>query len=244
MIQRNQIELIIVPGHGICRAGKTHPEIAPLDSSWVGIFPGEGPFYIEHIKSGVIVAAKRQSGLLVFSGGQTRERAGRRSEAESYWEIAEANGWWEFQNVKERTIKEEYARDSFENLVFSIALFKRETEHWPNKITVVGWQFKKERYDLHRQAIKWPKKEFKYVGVNNPVGEALHKALEGEKRKVESVKRDKFLVGSQWVSQRELRNPFHQQNPYRGIDAKLDSLFDSLNRHTFENKLPWVAGDE
>lgn len=214
MVVRKESELIIVAGHGVCRKECTSPHIAPLDSSWVGIFPGEGPFYIEHSKAGVALAAKIPNALLAFSGGQTREDAGRRSEAESYWEVADTAGWWGFPNVRERALKEEYARDSFENLLFGIALFKRETGQWPITVTVVSWRFKKKRYDLHRQALKWPKQKFAYLGPNDPVGEQLQKALAGEKAKLESVSRDLFLMGRQWVAQREQRNPFHRQHPY------------------------------
>lgn len=157
MAVRKETDLIIVPCHGVCKKDCTSPVIAPLDSSWVGIFPGEGPFYIEHAKVGVALAADNSRALLVFSGGQTREDAGRRSEAESYWEISDAAGWWGFSGVEQRAVKEEYARDSLENLLFGIALFKRETGQWPVKVTVVGWQFKEQRYNLHRQALKWPK---------------------------------------------------------------------------------------
>ncbi len=240
MAVRKETELIIVAGHGVCKKDCTSPHIAPLDSSWVGIFAGEGPFYIEHSKAGVTLAAEIPNALLAFSGGQTREDAGRRSEAESYWEIADADGWWGFTNVRDRAVKEEYARDSFENLLFGIALFKQETRRWPDKVTIVSWRFKERRYDLHRQALKWPKQKFAYVGVNDPVGEELPKALEGEKAKVESVSHDLFLIGPKWVAQREQRNPFHRQHPYREVSSVLARLFDFLDRSTFTGDLPWL----
>ncbi|MBN1491925.1 MAG: YdcF family protein [Phycisphaerae bacterium] len=235
-----QKDLIIVPGHGVCKAGLTTPNMALLDSSWVGIFPGEGPFYVAHAERGVRLAAEKASALLVFSGGQTREDAGPRSEAEGYLEIAKDAGWWDCIAVKDRAVKEEYARDSFENLLFGLALFRQHTGNWPNMVTVCGWKFKEKRYSLHRQALKWPKKQFRYFGVNDPTGDELPKALAGEKAKVESVSRDLFLVGSEWVAQRELRDPFHRMHPYRGIDRDLDGLFDFLDRNTFTGKLPWL----
>lgn len=219
---------------------KTAPGIASLDTSWKGIFPGEGPSYIEHAHQGVLHAANNPNALLVFSGGQTREAAGKRSEAESYWAIANDADWWETAQVRGQAHKEEYARDSFENLLFSLAVFKRETTKWPDKVTVCGWKFKEKRYDLHRQALKWPKKTFTYIGVNDPVAEALPKALAGEQDKIQSVNRDLFLVGPEWVAQREQRNPFHRQHPYRGIDASLDPFLDFLDRNTFTGALPWL----
>jgi hypothetical protein len=240
MAVRNESHLIIVPGHGVCKKDYTGPTVAPRDSSWVGIFPGEGPFYIAHAEQGVRLAVNDLTALLVFSGGQTREDAGRRSEAESYWEIASQSREWNWPAVQDRAFREDYARDSLENLLFAIAVFKQETGGWPTMITVCGWKFKEKRYSLHRQAIKWPKQKFVYIGVNDPAGDALAKAQAGEKAKVESVTRDLFLVGSEWVAQREQRDPFHRCHPYRGVDRDLDAFFDFLDRNTFTGRLPWV----
>ena len=240
MAMRKESYLIIVPGHGVCKKDCTTPDVAPLDSSWVGIFPGDGRFLVEHARAGVVLAAENPRALLVFSGGCTREDAGRRSEAESYWEIADAAGWWGSHGVKDRAFKEAYARDSFENLLFGLALFKQQTGDWPKSVSVCGWKFKEERYCLHRQALKWPKQKFNYIGVNDPAGDELPKALAGEKAKVEAVRSDLFLVGPAWVAQRELRNPFHRRHPYRGIDPDIDALCDFLDRNTFTGGLPWV----
>jgi len=38
MVTRDESDLIIVPGHGVCMEGFTAPDVALLDSSWVGIF--------------------------------------------------------------------------------------------------------------------------------------------------------------------------------------------------------------
>jgi len=240
MVERVESEMVIVPGHGVCKPGCTSPSVADLDSSWVGIFPGEGPFYIEHARKAVAIAATSERCVPVFSGGQTREDAGRRSEAESYWEICAEAGWWGSPGLEARALKEEYARDSFENLLFSIALFRREARTWPAKITVVGWRFKEKRYQLHRQALKWPESRFAYVGVNDPAGEELKKALAGEKAKTDSVSRDLLLSGPEWRSQRETRDPFQRRHPYRGIDSNLDSLFDYLEAEAYRGTIPWV----
>ena len=57
MAADEHLHLIIVPGHGVCKAGFNTPELSLLDSSWVGIFPGEGPLYVEHAREGVRRAA-------------------------------------------------------------------------------------------------------------------------------------------------------------------------------------------
>ncbi|MFC1585714.1 ElyC/SanA/YdcF family protein [Fibrobacterota bacterium] len=212
--------LILVPGHGVC----VDPGRPADDHSWAGNFPGEGSLYLEHIREGIKRAAEDTTALLVFSGGQTREEAGPRSEAQSYRDIAEHALWWGHESVSTRVKKEEYARDSFENLLFSLALFRRECGAWPHAVTVVGWKFKQERYGLHKRAIRLAPDNFLYAGINNPVGAALAEAEKGEKEKVKFVKKDMFLKGSEWASQRRTRDPFNRKHIYYGIDEELDEI--------------------
>ena len=44
-----------------------------------------------------------------------------------------------------RIATEEYALDSYENLLFSVARFKEVTGVWPGRITVVGYGMKRRR---------------------------------------------------------------------------------------------------
>lgn len=66
-----------------------------------------------------------------------------------------------------RVTTEDHALDSFQNLLFSIARFHEYTGNYPTKITVVGYEFKRARFDdLHRAALRWPKENFEYIGVD------------------------------------------------------------------------------
>lgn len=56
--------------------------------------PGQAATFVAHIKEGVDVAGKDGSALLLFSGGETRKDAGPRSEAQSYWAVAETKDWF------------------------------------------------------------------------------------------------------------------------------------------------------
>lgn len=130
---------------------------------YVGGCPGEGRFYREHAEAGVRRAAERNA-LLLFSGGATRAEAGGRTEALSYRDCACGAGWWGHADVEARAFTEDYARDSFENLLFSLFRFQQLTGRWPNHVTALGWQFKARRFHLHRQAIAWPAERFSYYG--------------------------------------------------------------------------------
>ncbi len=64
------------------------------------------------------------------------------------------------------TVLQEHARDSFENLLFSLCRFYELTGHYPDDVVVIGYDFKHERFsDLHRAALRWPDQHFKFVGT-------------------------------------------------------------------------------
>lgn len=87
---------------------------------------GQHHQFIEHMKIASQIASSDPSSLVIFSGGQTREVAGPRSESFSYWLIAKANNWFGYK-VSPRAITEDFAKDSYENLLFSICRFKQFT---------------------------------------------------------------------------------------------------------------------
>jgi hypothetical protein len=112
------------------------------------------------------------SSLLIFSGGITRPDHPVQSEGQSYLNLALQRN---LLGTPVRAFTEDYALDSFQNLLFSIARYHElalasgvsSQKAWPEKITVVGFEMKKRRFtELHRQAIRWPQSRFEYVGVD------------------------------------------------------------------------------
>ena len=82
-------------------------------------------------------------------------QAGSRSEALSYWEVAESEGWFGHPWARARAYLEEQARDSFENVLVSICRFKELSD--PTQTTVVSVDFKRRRFqNLHRKALRFP----------------------------------------------------------------------------------------
>ena len=70
-----------------------------------------------HIRAGIILANKDPEALLVFSGGETRAVTGPLTEGGSYFHVADAMNLWPPEStVRSRTVTEEFATDSFENL--------------------------------------------------------------------------------------------------------------------------------
>jgi len=233
--------LILVAGHAVY-IGDNFEDPSSDDNWFLQSFQlGEPPFYIEHIKYGVDRASSESRALLVFSGGQTRFEAGPRSEAQSYWMIADHFSWWHRPSVRLRATTEEFARDSFENLLFSICRFKECTGHYPEFIEVVSWAFKHERFELHRNAIKWPANCYKFHGVNNPVD--LDGAMKGEAKAVAAFKEDPYGTEGQLAKKRTERNPFNRWPPY---SVSCQELVNLLNHKTadgkeFRGKLPWTS---
>ena len=85
-----------------CIIGNSHSQLCSV-SKTVEQVPGQAHSFVEHIQEGVAQAEADTTALLLFSGGQTRKEAGPRSEAEGYWLVAEAAGWWGHTHIRERT---------------------------------------------------------------------------------------------------------------------------------------------
>jgi hypothetical protein len=176
--------LIMVPGHAVYVGSELgHSRVT---AHWRGTFEGyqdndEAILYTEHIRTGVLIAARgeKPKSLLLFSGGETRWGAGPYSEAQSYWFLANQNAWFGHPEVEKRATTEEFARDSFENLLFSLHRFYQLTRNPPALVVVCGFSFKQKRYELHWETIENARSDprinlpslsakFKYVGVNDP----------------------------------------------------------------------------
>lgn len=88
--------LVMVAGHSVYTS--SHCGKVDNENSWFlesyQKHPGQAATFLAHIRKGVEVAAKDNRALLLFSGGETRKDAGPRSEAQSYWLVAESKGWF------------------------------------------------------------------------------------------------------------------------------------------------------
>jgi hypothetical protein len=82
----------------------------------------EGPLYPDHVRRGVELAATQTDSLLLFAGGQTDASAGPRSEGQGYRLAAEHHEWFGYSEVRQRAGTEEFSLDSFQNLLYGIAV--------------------------------------------------------------------------------------------------------------------------
>ena len=202
---------IIVAGHAIARDLNR----LETDDGWylLDFQRGEPRKYIGHIERAVQEAAADPDSTLIFSGGPTRIEAGPRTEALSYWLVAEHYGWFGHLQVRSRAYLEDFARDSFENLLFGICRAQEITGQAPRKVTVVSWEFKRQRFEeLHREAIGWPRERFRYVGANDP--DRIDQALAAESSARAKYIADPYSLGPEFQAKQRERNPFRRQHGY------------------------------
>jgi hypothetical protein len=229
------VHAIIVAGHAVLVRFKN----LTSDSSWslLGFQRGEPPFYIEHVRTAVELAEDDPKALLIFSGGPTRADAGPRSEAHSYYYVAGHYGWFGHRSVAARTVIEDFARDSFENLLFGVCRFKEYAGRYPERVSVVSWAFKEQRFGLHRDAIGFPEERFRYVGPNNP--RDLGQALASERNAIGAYTRDPYSSSPGFQVKRQDRNPFHRQNGYAISCPELSELLRHQGPELYRGPLPW-----
>lgn len=242
-------DLIVVAGHAVRKTRKVvNPE---SDREWylLDYQKGEPPFYIEHIRRGIVFATHNQRALLIFSGGKTRPKVNR-SEAESYLHVAEHYRWWlghlraakrRELDIPGRTVPEERARDSFENLLFGICKFQQVAGKYPHTITVVSWAFKQARFDWHRQVIRFPSNRFRFEPFNDPID--ITGAKNGEARAFSDWAASWYGETGRLKKLRKARTDPDWVNPYTTC-PDLTDFFNFIRkpeneRVPYPNRLPW-----
>ena len=227
---------IVVAGHAVLK----HFRDPLLDENWslLDFQKGEGPCYAGHVRCGVETAAADPRSLLLFAGTQSRAEAGPRSEAQSCLWIAQHYEWFGAPEVAARAVTEEFSRDSFENLLFGICRFKEFTGAYPSRVSFVSWNFKEGRIELHREAIRWPKERFRYVGANNPP--EIAQALAAEASTRASYIADPYSGTPALRAKRDSRNLFRLQHGYFTSCPELAGLFRHTGPQLYEGDLPWT----
>ena len=198
---------------------------------------GEGPFYLDHARRGVELAAADARSLLIFAGGQSDPAAGPRSEAQGYWLACDHHGWFGRPEVRARATTEEFSLDSLQNLLFSLCRFHECQGAYPDTVTAVGWEFKTARFDLHRQAIRFPAARYRYVGVGCPDDPANYLPFETARR--ELFVHDPYGAGPDPAAKRESRNPFHRCHGYRSSCPEVAGLLEHRGPELYAGPLPW-----
>lgn len=247
----NTRHLIMVAGHSVTISGHlgdaNHDE---KDWFLLDYQKGKGlpETIVGHIQKGIEEADKDVDSLLIFSGGETRAITGPLTEGASYFRVADAMHLWPHEStstVRARTTTEEYATDSFENLMFSICRFKEVTGSYPTKITVISFTFKQTRFQtLHAPALRWPAQQFKYIGVDPPAstGFDLDFATQGEQQNAaKPFEKDPYGCHTPILQEkRKSRNPFSRTPPYVLTCPEMKDLLTYCGPELYPpHQLPW-----
>jgi len=137
--------IIIVPCHAVYLPGGDWKEAAQwaLQSFQIG----EQTAFKQHLEKAVELAVQDCSSLLVISEGRPEKRcrltctqfsdemqAGPLAESTSYFLLGKQLGL--FKELEGRVLTETFARDSIENMAFSLVRFEQFTSPSPSKVTV------------------------------------------------------------------------------------------------------------
>lgn len=232
-------DLILVPGHGVYLGQDT-----PLnESSWYLLDSqrGEVGAFIQHIGRALEIVKEHEHSLVLFSGSRTRPGLGY-GEGQGYYMVADRMGWLT-EDVASRVMAEDFARDSLENVLFSVARFHEVTGNYPDRITVVGFEFKRRRFnELHRRALVYPKIRFNYVGIDPPYrqGRAESERREGYLR----FQKDLYGCHSGLKSKKEARNPYRMRNGYGESCPEIRALLEYCPKDgvtVYDGELPWLS---
>ncbi|KAJ1032683.1 hypothetical protein NDA16_000705 [Ustilago loliicola] len=157
-----------------------------------------------------------------------------------------------------RMTTENFALDSFENLLFSIARFREYTGHYPGRITVVGYGFKKARFEeLHAKAVRWNtqgflrngERTFQYVGIDDELTDSeISTQYMGEKIKAYNLfDKDMYGCHGRLREKRIERNPTRRFHPYMSSAPEIADLLNwcpapnSGLQGLYPENLPWDA---
>lgn len=207
--------LIILAGHAIFTGGRyCDTSTAADDSNWVlqSFQSGEGKYYLQHLERAIHLCSEDPHSLLILSGGQTRSGS-HLTEAGSYFDAAFAHDFFGIPSVISRITTEDYARDSYENILFSLARFYECTSgKFPEKIVLISWKFKRPRLLHHAHTIRWPTDKLVYEGVGDP--DDLEGAIRAGERTLKAFEKDPSGNGEELGAKKAERNPYNRNHPY------------------------------
>lgn len=211
--------LIVIPGHGIWKGLN---DGSSSDDWFLESFQIEGNdhlIFIKQIKKAIEIYKNDANSLLMISGGQTKKIAGEISEAQSYYNLIKHLGL-----LDDQVFIEEFAKDSFENVLFSLCKFKEVTGNYPEIMTFVGFEFKRFRFEnLHfEKALNF--KNYNYIGFD-PVPPyekesdayfKYFKDLENAEynNAIKLFEQDLYGKDAILLSKKRKRNPFNQRHNY------------------------------
>lgn len=155
-------------------------------------------------------------------------------------------------SLEKRIYTEDSATDSYQNLLFSILLFRKQTLRYPHHITIVSHAFKRDRFlNIHCKSIAWPLDRISYVGINPPEDITAEGELNENEAKAVAAWREDLYGTRHELALKRLRRGWHplqveEQLLLRDGDPLEKSVSDLLEydggrdgQTLFPEALPW-----
>ncbi|ORX95534.1 hypothetical protein BCR34DRAFT_498384 [Clohesyomyces aquaticus] len=214
--------------------------------------PSEHETYLAHINAGLDTldtGSWAGKSLLILSGGVTKRSLTPLSEARSYYNAALAQAMSHGHRHggrprrlfdKGQILLEECATDSYQNLLFSILLFRRTTGIYPKEIRVITHAFKAKRFlEIHAPDIQWPADRIRVQGIDPIMSIAEYESTNaGEKRFGQAPwLEDPHGIGELLGQKRKQRG--HEEEPAQELGAGLEASVSLLLIGNSVAKLPW-----
>lgn len=242
----NYTHLIIVPCHGIWKGDIPDNGFSIGNTSsgddhnqWLlAPFQLEGKDHLcfkDHILKGFQLLTTDPNSILMPSGGQTKADI-QLSESQSYLNLLNLVMGSATDSYKSRIILENYARDSFENVIYLICRFYEVTGCYPQNITIIGFEFKRSRFLKYHleQALNYPLDLVEYIG-NCPtppqeIHQAYFKELDNSEYQfaVKLFQQDWYGIKDPLLKKRVGRNPFNQKNNYGTTNPTLEGFIKAI----------------
>jgi hypothetical protein len=178
------------------------------DFSWQGspVYLNEADISLQ-IAESVKIADQYNATCLVASGGETRPAFPNYTEAESIIRYARDEGL-----ASTPWVEEPYARDSAENVAYSICAAVECFQSLPDRFVFASFEIKRDRFELQRDAMKAPFQidfaglapQFSSYSEVNASGESW---ASREALNFEEARRDPLLRGQRFAKKRADRTP-------------------------------------
>lgn len=151
--------------------------------------------------------------------------------------------------VLSRVYCEEFAKDSMENVIFLICRFFEITGTYPQKISIVGFEFKRSRFiENHLTALRFPIANIKYIGnAPEPPREReveYFKDLNDSEYKfaVKYFEADWYGINPPLSTKKATRNPHSTEHTYQLSNPKFKDFFKEIEQvslnEVIQSKLP------